>query len=114
MRSNKSQLPPVPPALADVALVDGPTAAAAGAMSISTWHELVRLKEAPQPVIRAHRCTRWRLTDVRTFLIERAAGVEGDEKSQAVVERARNARAASRGKSLAPTAIARRTARQAQ
>jgi hypothetical protein len=114
MRSNKSQLPPVPPALADVALVDGPTAAAAGAMSISTWHELVRLKEAPQPVIRAHRCTRWRLTDVRTFLIERAAGTRVDEKSQDIVERARKARAVSLGRSPAPTATARRTAGPAQ
>ena len=71
--TSKIDLPPVPPALADVALIDGPTCAAAGGISLSTWHDLVRLKAAPQPAIRQSRCTRWRMSDIRTWLIERAA-----------------------------------------
>ncbi|HQC99491.1 MAG TPA: hypothetical protein PK306_27670 [Aquabacterium sp.] len=63
----------VPPALADVALVDGPTCAAAAAMSISQWNELVRAREAPQPVVRQPRFTRWRMADVRGWLIAKAA-----------------------------------------
>ncbi len=69
----KSDLPPVPPILADVAMIDGPTCAAAAGISISGWHDLVRTGAAPQPVIRRPRCTRWRLADVRAWLIERAA-----------------------------------------
>jgi predicted DNA-binding transcriptional regulator AlpA len=72
----KTSLPPVPAVLADVAMIDGPTGAAAGGISLSSWHELVRLKEAPQPLIRRPRCTRWRVADVRTWLIERAANAD--------------------------------------
>jgi predicted DNA-binding transcriptional regulator AlpA len=92
----KTALPPVPAALADVALVDGPTCAAAGAMSLSAWHELVRTKEAPQPVIRQVRCTRWRLIDVRQFLIDRAAHALHD--AEAVTARAKKASAAAQAK----------------
>ena len=69
----KTDLPPVPSALADVALIDGPTCAASAGMSISSWHELVRTKTAPQPVIRKPRCTRWRMAEVRAWLIEHPA-----------------------------------------
>ena len=69
----KMDLPLVPSALADVALIDGPTCAAAAGMSLSSWHELVRQKQAPQPVIRRPRCTRWQLAPVRQWLIECAA-----------------------------------------
>jgi hypothetical protein len=67
----KDRLPQVPAALADVSFIAGPSAAAAAALSISQWHELVRSGEAPQPAFRSHRCTRWRLTDVRDWLIQR-------------------------------------------
>lgn len=63
---------PIPAALADVAMVDGPSIAAAAGMSISAFLALVRRGEAPQPVIRRPRFTRWRLADARTWLIERA------------------------------------------
>jgi len=86
----KTDLPAVPPALADVALIDGPTCAAAGGISISTWHVLVRAKDAPQPVIRAVRCTRWRLADVRDWLIARAAQATVDDE---VIRRATKASA---------------------
>jgi predicted DNA-binding transcriptional regulator AlpA len=75
----KADLPPIPAALADVAMIDAPSIASAAGISISLFHDLVRLREAPPPVIRAPRCTRWLLADVRTWLIERAAlGTETD------------------------------------
>ena len=61
-----------PQSLADVALVDGPTAAATGSMSISWWHTEVAGGRAPQPVIREPRCTRWLVADVRAFWVARA------------------------------------------
>jgi hypothetical protein len=63
----KTDLPQVPAALADAALIDGPTCAATGAVSLSWWHEEVRAGRAPQPAIRRPRCTRWRLADVARF-----------------------------------------------
>lgn len=57
----------VPAALAAVALIDAPTAAAAGSMSVSWWHAEVAAGRAPAPVIRRPRCTRWRLADVHGF-----------------------------------------------
>jgi hypothetical protein len=58
----------VPPAaLADVSLIDAEAAAAAGAMSVSWWHEEVRAGRAPLPAVQRPRCTRWRLIDVREF-----------------------------------------------
>lgn len=58
---------PVLAALADVALIDAKMSAATGAMSESWWLQKVADGLAPQPVVRAHRCTRWRLADVRAF-----------------------------------------------
>lgn len=66
-RCNEIQSKAVPANLADVALVEATTCAAAGAMSVSWWHEAVRLGRAPAPVIRQPRCTRWKLSDVRAF-----------------------------------------------
>lgn len=63
----------IPNALADVALIDRRTFAAAGAMSVSQLDELVRSGDAPQPVIRQPRFTRWRMADVRAWLIAKAA-----------------------------------------
>jgi len=87
-----------PPALADVALIDGPTAAAAGCMSLSSWHELVRKGEAPAPVIRQPRCTRYRLADVRAWLIERASRGSGPEAASRVAATASKASAAAQAK----------------
>lgn len=60
-------------------------------MSLSSWHELVRVGEAPQPVIRAPRCTRWRLADVRQFLIDRAAAGADGAGAAAVLAKAKQA-----------------------
>lgn len=42
-------------------------------MSASWVHEEVRLNRFPQPLRFGPRCTRWRLADVRAWLIERAS-----------------------------------------
>lgn len=96
----------VPDALADVSLVDAKQIAAAACISLTTWYELVQNGKAPQPVIRAHRHTRWRLTDVRAWLLKyanRADELEGDPSEHPVVQRARNA---SRAAGLAKSARA--------
>ncbi|MCI1191602.1 hypothetical protein MOJ79_07090 [Calidifontimicrobium sp. SYSU G02091] len=49
------------------ALVSKRTACAMGDVSSSWWDERVQRGEAPQPVIRAPRFTRWRLADVAAF-----------------------------------------------
>lgn len=104
----KTDLPPVPPALEDVALIDGPTSAAAGGISLSTWHDLVRNGQAPAPVIRQSRCTRWRMLDVRNWLIERASQqTTGD----AVLARAKQASIKAREPAAIAKAQATRTAR---
>lgn len=89
--TTKTQLPPIPATLADVALVDGPTCAAAGGMSISQWLDLVRTGDAPQPVIRRPRFTRWRLSDVRAWLIDRAERGGDDEAAARVMAQATRA-----------------------
>lgn len=69
----------IPEALADVALIDGPTAAAAAGMSITKFHDLVRAGEAPPPAIRRPRFTRWQTAAVRQWLTSMAAvpGADG-------------------------------------
>ena len=78
----KTDLPPILPALAGVALIDAPTCAATGGMSVSWWHDEVRTGRAPKPVIQQPRCTRWRLADVRCFWAERAAQAAGDTEAR--------------------------------
>lgn len=60
----------IPHALADVALIDGPTAAATAAMSMSQFHEMVRTGKAPAPAVKEKRFTRWRMSTVREWLID--------------------------------------------
>ena len=55
--------------LAGAAMVDARDSAAVGSMCVSKWLDLVRLGEAPQPVVRAPRFTRWRLCDVRQYFL---------------------------------------------
>lgn len=88
---------PAPESLADVAHIDGPGAAAAGCLSISQWHALVREGRAPQPVIRAPRFTRWRLADVRAWLVARESqSAVGDDPVVAQATRASRAARAKR------------------
>lgn len=69
----------VPPALRHVALINGPSAAAVGSMSISWWLEQVRSGRAPRPVIQTSRCSRWKISDVEAFWAKRAAGSALDD-----------------------------------
>lgn len=79
---SKKSTTTVPGPLVDVSLIDGPQCAAAGGESISKFLEGVRRTAAgelhegdiayPQPVIRRPRFTRWRMADVREWLVERA------------------------------------------
>lgn len=85
----KTCLPPITVALADVALIDGRAVAAAASISISHFHELVRTGQAPQPAFRAPRCTRWRLADVREWLVRFAQPEPA--KVGAIVQQARRA-----------------------
>jgi predicted DNA-binding transcriptional regulator AlpA len=101
----KTHLPPIPAALVDVAHIDGPTCAAAGAISLSTWHDLVRREQAPQPVIRQPRCTRWRLADVRAWLAAREAQ-QSPQAAAAVTAQARKASARAKDKRQAQGAAA--------
>lgn len=79
----------LPADLAAVALIDAPTCAAAGAMSVSWWHDEVRAGRAPAPVIRKPRCTRWRMADVRAFWAKSVEQAAADTQAAAGVKAAR-------------------------
>ena len=87
---------PAPINLADVMLIDGPTAAAVGSMSLSWWHEEVAAGRAPQPVIRQPRCTRWTLVSVRDYWAQRAE--QGSRDGAQVIDKAKRASAAAQAK----------------
>jgi predicted DNA-binding transcriptional regulator AlpA len=82
----KSNLPPVPPELAEFAYIDARTFAATAGMSVSKLHQLVRDGVAPTPTIREPRFTRWQLSVVKNWLARRAAkatcgGARGDHRN---------------------------------
>lgn len=99
--SRKSDLPAVPPALADVAVTAAPAIAAAAALSLSKWLELVRLGDAPQPVIREPRYTRWLVTDIRRWLVERSERGSAAAATQSLVVNARRASGIAKAKRVA-------------
>jgi hypothetical protein len=92
----------LPESLVAVALVDGKTAAATGAQSISQWLQDVAAGIAPPPVIRQSRYTRWRLVDVAAYWERRAAEGTPAETRQAVIERARKGYAQRKTRQTAP------------
>lgn len=88
---------PLPADLAAVALIDARSAAAVGSMSVSWWLQKVADNEAPQPAVRAPRCTRWTLTSVRAFW--QAFGEQANASAAAAVKaQATKASAAARSK----------------
>ena len=98
----KTDLPPVPPALSSVALIDAPTCAAAGGMSVSWWHDEVRTGRAPAPAVRQPRCTRWRMSDVVAFWQAFATkGAADTRAAELVTAKAKKASAAARVKRAA-------------
>lgn len=89
----------LPASLADVALIDAPAAASAGGISVSTWHDLVSKGKAPKPLRFGARCTRWKASEVRDWIIKRCEEAEADNTATAVVmARAKKASAAARAK----------------
>ena len=88
------------PSLQDVALIDGRTAAASSGCSISHWHDLVRQGIAPRPVIQQHRHTRWRLADVRQWLIARAQSPNDGAAARVMAQAHKTSRAAQDKRSL--------------
>lgn len=87
----------LPADLAAVALIDAPTCAAAGAMSLSWWHAEVAAGRAPAPVIQRPRCSRWRAVEVAAFW--RTFGSQADASAaEAVKVRASKASAAAQAK----------------
>jgi predicted DNA-binding transcriptional regulator AlpA len=82
-----------------VALIDAPTCAATGGMSVSWWHDEVKEGRAPQPVIRKPRCTRWRVADVRAFWIKSAEQASsGSQVAAQVTAQAKKASATAKAK----------------
>ncbi len=88
----------LPPELEAVALIDAETCAAAGSMSLSWWYREVQAGNAPQPAVRAFRCTRWRLADVREFW--RQYSERGDAGVAAAAMQAQSKKAAARSRDL--------------
>lgn len=90
VRASKTQphlrKPPVPLALADVALIDAPTCAAAGSVCVSWWHEKVAAGIAPEPAFRAPRCTRWRAVEVAAFWRDFTPGAQGNASAADAVK----------------------------
>jgi hypothetical protein len=95
----KTDLLPISTALSSVALIDAPTCAAAGGMSVSWWHDEVRTGRAPPPAVRQPRCTRWRLSDVVAFWQAFASSGEANtQAAEQVTAKAKKASAAARVK----------------
>lgn len=90
----------VPPALADVAYIDGAACAASASMSISQWLALVKDGQAPQPAIRKPRFTRWRMSDVREWLIRLSTQSDFEADSAVVFEKATRASEAAKAKAV--------------
>jgi prophage regulatory protein len=82
--------PPLPEAHADAALLDISDVCALARMSPSWWYDEVRAGRAPAPLRFGPRCTRWKLADVRAWLIERAAQPQA-EAAALVTARAKKA-----------------------
>jgi predicted DNA-binding transcriptional regulator AlpA len=84
--TDKSQGRRQPPAdLAAVAFLDIADVCALARMSASWVHEEVRARRFPQPMRFGPRCTRWRSTDVRAWLISRAEAAQADTEATALV-----------------------------
>jgi len=88
----------LPAGLADVALIDATKCAAVGDMSVAWWHEEVRAGRAPQPVIRGHRCTRWKLAHVLEFWRRRGEEGHDAEAAAQLTARAKKASTAAQAK----------------
>lgn len=73
-------------------------------MKRSWLHQAVREGRFPAPVIRESRCTRWKISDVRAWLIERTT--QPQTAAAALVQRAKRASAAAKAKRATATTAA--------
>ena len=96
--------PPIPEAHADVALADIGDLVALTRMGRSWIHAAVRRGAFPAPAIREARCTRWRLADIRTWLIDRASTGTDPQVAEMLTARAKKAGDAARSKRIATIA----------
>lgn len=96
----KPKTPRQPPMnLADVAFLDIGDVCAAARMSASWIHDEVREGRFPQPMRFGPRCSRWRSSDVRDWLIARAAAAEANTEAAALLKgRAKRASDAAQAK----------------
>lgn len=98
--------PPLPEAHADVALADITDICALVRMSASWVHNERAAGRFPAPVIREPRCTRWKIADIRAWLIERATQSAADTKTtELVTARAKKASTAAQAKRAAAIAV---------
>ena len=79
-----SRLPPTN--LADVAFLDISDVCAAARMSASWIHDEVRCGRFPQPMRFGPRCSRWRSSEVRAWLIARSDAAEADTETAALLK----------------------------
>ena len=100
-KSRSTHRPPLSKAHADVALCDITDVCALLRMSGSWIYAEVSAGRFPAPAIRQPRCSRWRIADVRAYLIERTAGGAFNIQAGApVTARAIGASAAAKAKRL--------------
>jgi len=102
----KNGLDLIPPGCEDVARIAAPVCAAIGGVSVSSFLKNVREGRAPQPVVRAPRCTRWLLADVKEYWRKSAEPSEHCATAAAVVQsRAKKASAAAASKRVRADAV---------
>lgn len=64
--------PPAQPSVSEESWIDIAGVRSLTCMSASWIHDAVRAEKFPKPVIRGHRCTRWRTGDVLAYMRQRA------------------------------------------
>lgn len=96
---------PLPAELIDLAFLDIHDVCGALRMSVSWWYDEVRAGRAPQPLRYGARCTRWRASDIRKYMIDRAAQPQAEDAAK-VTARATKASAAAKAKRAAAIATA--------
>ena len=98
--------PPLPEAHSDVALLDINDVCALVRMSASWWHDAVREGLAPAPLRFGPRCTRWKLADVRAWLIERAAQPQAEAAALAKARATKASAKAAENRTVRAAAVA--------
>lgn len=94
-----------PTDLADVAFLDIRDVCALARMSASWIHDEVRARRFPQPLRFGPRCTRWRSSDIRVWLMARAEAAAADSLTAALLTaRAKKASDAAQAKRRSATA----------